>query len=571
MTVNEKPLFEMRNIFIVICAAICLFITACGGNEKADMLIYQGKIVTVDNEFSFSEAVAVKNGRIIFVGSNKDAEAFIGDSTEIIDAEGLTVLPGLIDAHAHLVSLGDELVNLEISGCRSFEEMLGKVKEKVAVSKPGEWIVGGRWDHTLWPGKSFPVHRQLSAISPDNPVYLKRVDGNSAFVNKRAMELAGITAATPDPPGGMIVKGPDGEPTGVLVNQAMNLVKTLLPGDSKEYLADKLELAVELCSENGLTGVHEAGVGPKEIDVLKEMADKGKLAVRVNAMLGEQEKPRFQVNDLNAWFKENRLESYADNMLCVKTVKLFFDGALGSRGAAFFEGYDDDPGNTGILRISPEYITEVTKAALANNMSVATHCIGIRGNSLCLDSYAEALKEYHGEDHRLRIEHAQVLKPEDIARFASLNVIPSMQPTHCSSDKNMIRDRIGKERSKYSYAWRSLLDAGLIIPAGSDFPVEAVNPFLGIYAAVTRKLPGDGPDEVFNSEQCMTVEEAIRGFTIWAAYAAFQEDILGSIETGKYADFTVIDRDITLIDPEEIPGTKVVYTILGGEIKYRDK
>lgn len=557
----------MKNIYRIICAGIIL-ITACGENETAELLIKNAKVVTVDDKFSFAEAVAVKNGRIIFVGSDIEAMAYAGSSTQVIDAKGLTVLPGLIDAHAHLVSLGDQLLNLEITGCSSFEDMVEKVSDKVSESMPGEWIVGGRWDQTLWPENSFPVHQRLSKVSPDNPVYLKRVDGNSAFVNRKALELAGITAGSPDPPGGIIVKGPDGEPTGVLVNQAMNLVKKLLPEDSDDYLADKLEKAVQLCTENGLTGVHEAGVGPWEINVFKKLADEDKLCIRVNAMLGEQEKPEFQVENLSAYFKENRLESYADNLLCVKTVKLFFDGALGSRGAAFFKEYDDDPGNTGILRTSPEYISEVTKAALANNMSVATHCIGIRGNSLCLDAYSEALENYHGEDHRLRIEHAQILKPEDIERFASLKVIPSMQPTHCTSDKNMIRDRIGEERSKYSYAWRSLLDAGLVIPAGSDFPVESVNPFLGIYAAVTRKLPDDDAGEVFNSEQCMTVEEAIRGFTIWAAYAAFQEDILGSIETGKYADFTIIDRDITVIDPEEIPGTRVIYTILGGEIKY---
>jgi predicted amidohydrolase YtcJ len=315
--------------------------------------------------------------------------------------------------------------------------------------------------------------------------------------------------------------------------------------------------------------VHEAGIGPEEIDVFKMIADQGKLDLRVNAMLGEQEKPKFQVEDLVEYFRENRLESYANDLLCVKTVKLFFDGALGSRGAAFYEPYDDDPGNTGLLRIPPDYITEVALAALANDMSVATHCIGIRGNRLCLDAYEHALKSFPDKDHRLRIEHSQIVSEEDIVRFARLSIIPAMQPTHCTSDKDMVVDRVGEDRSEYAYAWRSFLDRGLPVPAGSDFPVESNDPLLGIYAAISRRAPGEPGLIGWHNDQCMTIEEAIKGFTIWAAYAAFQEDIIGSIEVGKYADFTILDKDITIIPPDEILNTRVVYTIMGGEIKYK--
>ena len=557
----------MKNSIYAI-SIILLLLSGCGTAEEAELVIRNGRVLTVDENFSVKEAVAVLDGKILFIGSNREIEKYTGAGTEIIDAAGLTVLPGLIDSHAHLVSLGDELYNLNISDCNSFDEIVEKVAERVAGAEPGEWITGGRWDHTEWPSGEFPVHDRLSAVSPDNPVYLKRVDGNSAFVNKKAMELAGISADTEDPPGGKILRKANGEPTGILINQAMNSVKELAGNGSEELFREKLALAMDQCVKSGLTSVHEAGVGTWEIEIMKRMADNGYLKLRVNAMLGEQERPVFEVDDLEEYFRSNKIGSYANDYLCVNRIKLFFDGALGSRGAAFFEAYDDDPGNRGLLRISPEYVSEVTRAALACGMSVATHCIGIRGNSLCLDAYEEALEEFDNPDHRLRIEHAQVVREEDIERFARSGIIPAMQAIHCTSDKNMIVDRIGQERSGYAYAWRSFIDHGLPLPGGSDFPVESENPFMGVYAAITRRLPGEDAYAAFNVEQCMTIEEAIKSYTIWAARAGFQEAVIGSIGPGKWADFTIIDRDILTCDPELIPETKVVYTIVGGEVKY---
>jgi predicted amidohydrolase YtcJ len=557
----------MKKILYTV-SIILLLLSGCGTAEEAELVIRNGKVITVDELFSVEEAVAVLDGKILFTGPNSDIEKYIGPGTHLIDAGGLTVLPGLIDSHAHLVSLGDELYNLNISDCNSFDEIVEKVAERVAVTEPGEWITGGRWDHTEWPSGEFPVHDRLSAVSPDNPVYLKRVDGNSAFVNKKAMELAGINEDTGDPPGGKILRKANGEPTGILINQAMNMVKELAGNDNEELFREKLALAMEKCVKSGLTSVHEAGVGKREIDIMKRMADNGELTLRINAMLGEQEKPVFEADDLEEFFRSTKIDSYANDYLCVNRIKLFFDGALGSRGAAFFEDYTDDPGNRGLLRISPEYISEVTRAALASGMSVATHCIGIRGNSLCLDAYEEALADFDNPDHRLRIEHAQVVREEDIERFARSGIIPAMQATHCTSDKNMIVDRIGEERSEFAYAWRSFIDAGLPVPGGSDFPVESENPFMGIYAAITRRLPGEDASAGWHMEQCMTREEAIRSYTSWAAWSGFQEAVMGSIEPGKRADFTIIDRDILTCDPDLIPGTKVVYTIIGGEMKY---
>ena len=537
---------------------------------EADIILRSGKIVTVDENFSIQEAVVIKGNKFLYVGKNGGTEKYVGSETRIIDLHGKLVLPGLIDAHAHMNSLGNKLSNLNISGSSSFQEIVDKLAEKVKTTEPGEWIVGGRWDQTLWENKSFPVHDELSKVSPDNPVYLTRVDGNSAFVNARALEMGGIKKDTPDPEGGKIIKGINGEPTGVLINRAMNIIKDMFPGETKESLKEKFLLAQAKCNSEGLTGIHEAGAGIGEIDIYKKLIDNNELNIRLYAMLGEQEIPVLD-GDLVSYFKKNRIEDYGEFMLSVKSIKLFFDGALGSRGAAFYDDYIDDPGNAGLLRITPEYITKVSRAALEANMGVNTHCIGIRGNRMCLDAYEIALKEYPGRDHRFRIEHSQILRQEDLDKFTDLGVVPAMQPTHCTSDMRFIADRIGEERTKFSYAWRSFIDAGHKIPCGSDFPVEAVNPLLGIYAAVTRQDINAYPEGGWHPEQRMTIEEAIKGFTIWAAYGAWQEDILGSIEKGKLADLTILDKDLLTIEPSEILNTKVIYTIVGGRIVYSSK
>jgi hypothetical protein len=434
--------------------------------------------------------------------------------------------------------------------------------------KPGEWIIGGRWDHNDWEDKKFPHHRELSKVSPENPVYLRRIDGNSGFVNQKAMEIAGITKDTPNPFGGVIHRDETGEATGVLINRAMNIVKKHIPEDTKEQHRSKFLKAVESCLEQGLTGVHEAGVGPAEIAMYKDLIDKDQLPIRLYAMLGEQEKAQLS-GDLAAYFSKHKIEQYGNYFLSVRSIKLFFDGALGSRGAAFFKPYADDPENSGLLRITPEYITNVSRAALKAGMGVNTHCIGIRGNRLCLDAYEAALKETPTKDHRFRIEHAQIVRPEDVKKFAALGVVPAMQPTHCTSDMYFVEDRIGKERAAGAYAWRWFIDAGMVIPCGSDFPVESNNPLLGIYAAVTRQDKKGWPEGGWFPRQRMTIREAIKGFTIWAAYGAFQEKVLGSIEKGKLADFTILDKDILEIEPIEILNTTVLYTIVAGKIRYR--
>ncbi len=491
----------------------------------------------------------------------------------MIDLDGQLVLPGLIDGHAHMHNLGEELMNLDIYGTTSFQQIVDKVSERARMVEPGEWIIGGRWDQNNWDVKTFPEHDALSEVSPDNPVYLRRVDGNSAFVNQKALDIAGITKDTPDPFGGVIRRKGNGKASGVLINKAMNLVKDKFPAETVEEYNRKLLKAVDSCLSVGLTGWHEAGVSPWEIGIYKNLIDKGELPMRAYAMLGEQEALPLEgsAEEIAEYFKEQRIEDYGNYMLSVLSIKLFFDGALGSRGAAFFEPYSDDPDNTGLLRVTPEYIYRISKAALMADMGVNTHCIGIRGNRLCLDSYEKAFKEFPKEDHRFRIEHAQIVRDEDIAKFAELGVVPAMQPTHCTSDMRMVPDRVGMERAKGAYAWRSFLDADRVIPCGSDFPVESNNPMLGIYAAVTRQDPSGRPEGGWFPEQRMSIEEAIKGFTIWAAYGAFQEEVLGSIEVGKLADLTVLDKDLLTIESKEILTTRALYTIVGGKVRYQRK
>lgn len=542
-------------------------ISSCAEPQPADLVFLGGKVATVDEDFSIQETLAVQGDKIIYVGSEKGIESYVGTKTRVVNCKEYLILPGLIDSHAHLHDLGEELSYVNITGTTSYQQIINRIAEEAKFLEPGEWLVGGRWDQNDWDIRTFPVHDPLSRVTPETPVYLSRVDGNAAFVNRKALEIAGIDKNTPDPFGGVIHRNEDGEPSGVLINRAMNLVLEHIPADTAEQVRVKFLKAVNHCLEFGLTGIHEAGVGPDEIALYRQLIDEGNLPLRIYAMLGEQELPTLE-GDLAAYFRQHRLENYGDHFLSVRSVKLFFDGALGSRGAAFFEPYDDDPGNTGLLRITPEYIVQVARAALETDMGVNTHCIGIRGNRLCLDAYAEALGEHPGIDRRFRIEHAQIVRGEDIEKFTALGVIPAMQPTHCTSDMPFVEDRVGKDRAQGAYAWRSFLESGCVIPCGSDFPVESPNPLLGIYAAVTRQDPNGHPEGGWYPEQRMTIQEAIKGFTIWAAYAAFQEEILGSIAVGKLADFIVLDKDILTVKPNEILSTKAVLTVVGGKIRF---
>ena len=524
-------------------------------------------IHTLDPARPRAEALAVAGDRIVAVGSRSDVLRLRQPRTRTVDLSGKTVLPGLIDAHAHFASLGSySLGRVDLSAARSLDEVVETIAARVEKAEKGEWIIGGRWDHERWPGRELPTHPKLSVVSPDNPVWLTRVDGHVGLANAAAMELAGITPDIPSPAGGEIIKDADGELTGLFVDNADVLITRHLVG-GEHSTADFVLKAQEMCLAVGLTGVHDAGVSPAEIEVYRELEAAGKLKLRLYAM----------VSGAHAidYFHEHGL--LIGGRLTVRSAKLFVDGAMGSSGAWLFEPYSDRPLDsegrryTGLNLMKPEFLRRVAEDGLRQGYQVCTHAIGDRGNRETLNAYAVALSRRPTPDHRFRIEHAQLLHPEDIPRFGQLGVIPSMQPTHCTSDMRWVYARVGPERAKGAYAWASLLKTGVRIAGGSDFPVELHNPFLGIYAAITRQDLEGQPPGGWHPEQRMTRTEALRSFTLDAAYAAFEEDLKGSLEPGKLADFIVIDRDVMTCPPRDIADTRVLRTVIGGETVFRQE
>jgi len=554
----------MQKWIIGITIVVSSFIMSCANQKQADLVIIGGKVATIDEEFSITEAVVAQNNKIIFVGTNEDAKAYIGNKTEVIELNGELVLPGLIDSHGHLTGYGKSLEHIDLVGTKSYLDIVDLVKDKVKTIKPGEWIRGRGWDQNDWEMKEFPHHKFLSEVTPDNPVILSRIDGHAILVNRMAMEVAGLDKLTPDPDGGKIIRDINGYPSGIFIDNAEKLITDLVPKYSTENLRNIIQNAAHQCAKYGLTGMGDAGIPISRIDDYKYLIDNNKMPLRINAMLTDT-----VAIDLKRFFNKNKIDSYGNDFLRVKSIKLYADGALGSRGAALLKPYSDDPNNSGLIVTDYSHMLEICKAALEADYQVCTHAIGDKAIRTMLDVYDEALTEYPKLDHRFRIEHTQIVNLDDVQRFAKMGVIPAMQPQHAVSDMPWTENRIGTERVKGAYAFRSFIDDGIIIPCGSDVPVEVPNPMIGIYNAVTRQDENGYPTGGWLPEQKMTIEEVLKGYTIWAAYAAFQENILGSIEVGKYADFTILDNDILSIDPMEILKTKPIYTIVGGEIKYQ--
>jgi len=546
-------------------AAFALLLLAPGWASAAPphSVYVNGNIHTADCARPRAEALAVTGDRIVAVGSSVELSRLAGPGTTTIDLGGQTVLPGLIDAHCHMAGLGSfGLGRSDLSDARSYEALVATVAEQVKKAKPGEWIRGGRWDHERWADRRLPAHAGLSAVSPDHPVWLTRVDGHAGLANAAALKLAGVTRDTPAPPGGEILKDERGEPTGVFVDNAMDLITKHLDRSGNDRAALILK-AQEMCLAVGLTGVHDAGVTPAEVETYQKLAEGGQLKLRVYAMLaGRQAVEYFGAHGL-----------LIGERLTVRAAKAYADGALGSRGAWLLAPYSDRPtddsGKPYVgLAVEPELIRTLAEDGLRRGYQVCTHAIGDRGNRETLAAYGAALRQTPCKDHRFRIEHAQVLALEDIPRFAELGVLPCMQPTHCTSDMRWVEARIGPQRAAGAYAWAKLRRTGLPIPGGSDFPVESHNPFLGLYAAMTREDTAGQPPGGWHPEERMTREEALRSFTRDAAYAAFEEEHKGSLQVGKLADFIVIDRDIMTCEAAEIPGTRVLLTVIGGEKVY---
>lgn len=573
-------------LFLLFCLLVCIIVLVYLWVvvKEVDMIYVNGKIYTMDEKNSVAAAFAVKDQLIVEIGSQWEIRRKFRAET-VVDLGGKTVLPGLIDAHAHFLSLGISKITVQLTGTHSAEEAAEKVKDRVLKTEPGQWIRGGGWDQNDWQKKEFPTHVILDKVAPDNPVYLSRIDGHAAWVNKRALELAGISRETVDPSGGKIIRDVRGNPTGVLIDAAMNLVLSKLPDLSEAEAQEALELAVSECVKYGITSVQDMGVDLRMIEFYKREIEGGAPMVRIYAVIGGTGET------WDHFLKEGPLVGYGNNFLTVRAIKLYIDGALGSRGAALIEPYSDDPGNRGLTLMSYETLKRNVEEALRHRFQVCTHAIGDRGNNIVLNAYEEALKVVPTIDHRLRIEHAQVVHPTDIPRFNKLGIIPSMQPTHCTSDMYWAEARLGPERVKGAYAWRSFRNAGSIILGGSDSPVERPNPIYGIYAAVTRRdldgrpidaedvrtffqLSKDGITNEKNfqggwyPEEKLTREEAVRMFTTWAAWGAFEESLKGSLEKGKLADFVVISDDIMTIAENDIPKVSVLRTVIGGKVVY---
>lgn len=549
----------LLSVFILL---LSIFISC--SKQVADLVIIGGKIGTVDKDFSITEAVAAQDGRIIFVGKNVDAKKYIGKNTRLIELDGELVLPGLIDAHGHLTGYGQSLEYIDLVGTDSYQEIIDLVSVKIKSTKPDEWIHGRGWDQNDWNIKEFPTHQALSEISPNNPVVLSRIDGHAILANKMAMEVAGVSETTPDIVGGKIYRDSKGNPTGIFVDNAEYFITKHIPKYSQTDLYRIINNSATNLLKYGITGIHDAGIPISRINDYKYLIDNNKMPIRINAMLADTIAAE-NIDYLNTY----NIDSYGNDLLRLKSVKLYADGALGSRGAALLEPYSDDPGNKGLIVTDSLHMIKVAKNALKNDFQVCTHAIGDRAIRTVLNVYEAVLKEYPKEDHRFRIEHSQIVNLDDVPRYAELGVIPAMQPQHAVSDMPWVEARIGSDRQKGAYAWRSFIENGSIIPCGSDVPVEIPDPLIGIYNSVTRQETNGFLDDGWIPEEKMTIQEVIKGYTIWAAQSAFQEDILGSIEVGKYADFTILDKDILSINPLEILNTNILYTIVSGEIKYQ--
>ncbi|WP_020651887.1 amidohydrolase [Massilia niastensis] len=547
-----------------------LFVLAALGSLSAvhaDTLVDNANGYTLDARGELLQFTALAfddQGRIIAVGASAEVAAKAPHARRI-DMGGRTVLPGLIDAHGHVFGLGQQLTQLDLSPSTSLAGAIKSIAGYAQANPAHAWIRGRGWNQENWKLGRFPTAAELDAVIQDRPVWLERVDGHAGWANSRTLALAGITKSTPDPAGGKIVRDANGEATGVLVDAAQELVTRVLPPQTEAEGRTMLDRSLQEIARMGLTSVHDAGVGVAEDRLYRAYADGGKLTARVYGMIGGTDK------DFDELAKNGPLKTYGKDMYALRAVKLYSDGALGSRGAALIQPYSDEPHSHGLLFYKTARMDAMMAKAMRKGYQVNVHAIGDAGNRQILDIYKKELGATNSAAQRHRIEHAQVVAPGDIPRFKSLGIIPSMQPTHATSDKNMAESRVGPERIKGAYAWRSFLHQGSRIACGSDFPVESPNPFYGIHAAVTRQDAGGQPVAGWHPDQAMSLKEAFRCFTLDAAYAGHQENTLGSLETGKQADFIVIDRDLFRMPTYDIHKTGVLETWVAGRQVFQKK
>jgi len=558
--------------------ACTLVVLSCGPSEGPDSIFINGQIYTVDPNTPQVEAVAVTNGMISAVGSTVDISALKGSNTEVIDLSGQTMTPGFIESHAHLMGIGYNKLELDLMYVKTYDELVEKVAEAVAKAEPGDWITGRGWHQDKWIEKpdnmvkGFQTHDQMSAVSPDNPVFLRHASGHATFANAKAMEMTGINnlsieSLQGEVEGGEIIKDEMGNPTGVLTERASMLVAKYVPQDTEENAEKALQLALEECARLGITSFHDAGSGQDFIDRLQRFKDQGKLTVRMYTMLTGRN-PEL----LEEWYAKGPMID-PDHFHTVRSIKLHTDGALGPRGAWLLQAYADRVGHFGHETLPMETVYEVSNKALETGFQVCSHAIGDRANQEVLDRYERAFDNFPAIDRRaqrFRIEHAQHLSLDDIARFGEMNVIAAMQAIHMSSDRPWAIDRLGERRIvEGAYVWQKLMDGGAVVSNGTDAPVEPLDPLPSFYASITRKTLKGLPEGGFEADQKMTRAEALKSYTLDGAYAEFEEDFKGSIEVGKAADFTVFDKNIMTIPEQEILSAKSVMTVVGGKIVYK--
>jgi predicted amidohydrolase YtcJ len=563
-------------VFTLSVAGLASVPTRAGRQQPASapasMVLLNGKIVTVETAQPEAEAIAIAGDKIAAIGSTADIKRHVGPSTQVIDLKGQLVIPGFIEGHGHFTGVGQAELNLKLMNTQSWDEIVKMVADAVKTAKPGQWIYGRGWHQEKWTSKpepnveGFPVHASLSKVSPNNPVVLTHASGHASFANAKAMELSNVTGKTPNPQGGDFLKDAQGNPTGLFRETASRLIRggagePQLSADEEEARQRRiLELASQEVLRKGVTSFQDAGSSTSDVDRMKRLIDEGKINVRLWVML------RMNNQALAASLAKYRTIDYANGFLTVRGIKKSIDGALGPRGAWLIEPYSDKPGDTGHNTTTIEEIREASKLAIQHGYQMCVHAIGDRANRETLDIFEEFYQANPGKDLRWRVEHAQHLHPSDIPRFGKLGIIASMQGVHCTSDAPYVPARLGDKRAEEgAYVWQKLMKSGAVVSNGTDAPVEDVDPVASFHSTVSRKIR-DG--SVFYPDQRMSRMEALKSYTLNGAYAAFEETSRGSLKAGKYADMVVLSKDIMTVPEDQIRSAEVVYTIVGGKIKY---
>lgn len=551
---------------IAVLVALSFVMSACRTAEPPDLILTNGHIVTVNPDQPEAEAVAVRGARIIAVGDSETIDKMRGEQTEVIDLAGKTMVPGLVDGHLHFPGLGsDRSRSIQLDDTQNVAEALALIKRRVARLEPGEWLAGSGWHLGNWGVDDWPTAAQMDRVAPNNPVSVRGMHGHASWLNSKALAAAGITKDREDPSDGIIMRDASREPTGILIENAQWIVRDVMPSTQTETVKERIRKSIQLSLSYGFTGAHDIGTSLDAVEAYRELIAEKDMPFRINAVIRIWRTGEL----LDKLMEMGPIIGEGEHRLTMRSVKMSIDGALGARGAAMLQPYSDEPSASGVIRVEPDVLYNILKQSLANGFTAAMHGIGDRGNRIILDAVEKALKENPVQDHRMRVEHAQIVALEDIPRFAASDLIASFQWIHCTLDMPWAEKRVGPERIKGGYAWRTFMDEGIRLVGGSDEGPRTFSPFMGLHAAVTRQDRNGNPPDGWYPEQRLTRLEALKSYTLDAAYASFEEEILGSIEPGKLADFAVLSKDIMSIPAEEILQTEAVMTIVGGKVVFK--